>query len=60
MIKDFIAILNDGMPRGEISFDVVEQLLRQLSSVTGKEYGILNCRVVYFDGKHYRDAWANA
>lgn len=60
MIKDFIAILNDGMPKGEISFDVVEQLLRQLSSVTGKKYGILNCRVVYLDGKQYRDAWVNA
>lgn len=60
MIKDFISIINDGMGRGEISFDVAEQLLRQLSLVTGKEYSILNRRVIYYDGGQYRDAWVNA
>lgn len=60
MIKDFISIINDGMGRGEISFDVAEQLLRQLSLVTGKEYSILNKRVVYRDGRDMHDAWANA
>lgn len=60
MIKDFISIINDGMGRGEISFNIAEQLLRQLSLVTGKEYSILNRRVIYYDGRQYRDAWVNA
>lgn len=60
MIKDYIATLNNGMSNGEISFNVAEQLLRQLNLVTGKEYSILNRRVVYYDGKQYRDAWVNA
>ena len=60
MIKDFISIINDGMGRGEISFDVAEQLLRQLSLVTGKDYDILNERVVYRDGRGMHDAWVNA
>lgn len=60
MIKDYIATLNNGMSNGEISFNIAEQLLRQLSLVTGKEYSILNRRVVYYDGGQYRDAWVNA
>ena len=60
MIKDFISIINDGMSNGEISFNIAEQLLRQLSLVTGKEYSILNKRVVYRDGRDMHDAWVNA
>lgn len=60
MVKDFISIINDGMGRGEISFDVAEQLLRQLSLVTGKDYDILNKRVVYREGRDMHDAWVNA
>ena len=60
MIKDFISIINDGMRCGEISFNIAEQLLRQLSLVTGKDYDILNKRVVYRDGRGMHDAWVNA
>lgn len=60
MIKNYIATLNNGMSNGEISFNIAEQLLRQLSLVTGKDYDILNKRVVYREGRDMHDAWANA
>lgn len=60
MIKDYIATLNNGMSNGEISFDFVRKLLAHLSLVTGKDYDILNKRVVYRDGRDMHDAWVNA
>ena len=45
MIKEMIKELNRAMHNNEISFDCAENILKQLSKLTGKEYGILNRRV---------------
>lgn len=61
MIKGMINELNSAMYDGTITFDVVKNLCNQLSKLTGREYSILNRRVVvkYPDGR-CEDAWANA
>ena len=49
MIKGMIHTLNEAMYAGEISFDCVRALLEQLSKLTGKEYTIVNRRVIVKD-----------
>ena len=44
-----INTLNVAMYSGEISFDCVRDLLRHLSKLTGKEYDIVNRRVIVKD-----------
>ncbi len=61
MIKGMIKTLNVAMYAGEISFDCVRDLLAQLSKLTGKEYDIVNRRVIVKDeyGKiHDAYVWA--
>ena len=61
MIKEMISELNRAMYENEISFDCVENLLEQLSKLTGKKYGILHRRVtVYSENGAVNDAWATA
>ena len=60
MIKEMIKELNIAMHNGSISFDVVKKLCEQLSKLTGKNYSIINRRVVYIEYGKYHDAWANA
>ena len=54
-----IGELNRAMAEYEISFDCVRNILKQLSKLTGKEYSIINRRVVYRDSldKHLHDAY---
>lgn len=61
MIKEMINEMNKAMYDGSITFEVVRNLCNQLSKLTGKQYGILNKRVVveYADGRTI-DAWVNA
>ena len=60
MIKIMIWELNRAMIEGEISFTCVENLLKELSVLTGKEYEIINKRVVYRENNKLHDAWVNA
>lgn len=60
MIKNIISELNHSLKSGEISIECTERLLNHLSILTGKKYGILNKRVVYFEVDGMHDAWANA
>lgn len=61
MIKEMISELNRAMYENEISFDCAQNLLKQLSKLTGKKYGILNRRVtVYIEPGVISDAWATA
>jgi hypothetical protein len=46
MIKEMINELNRAMHENELSFDCARTILEQLSKLTGKEYGILNRRVI--------------
>ena len=60
MIKEMIGELNRAMATAEISFECVRNILKQLSKLTGKEYGILNRRVTIEHGDgHYNDAYVN-
>lgn len=46
MIKEMIGELNRAMYENEITFGCVRTILEQLSKLTGKEYTLLNRRVV--------------
>ena len=61
MIKEMIEEMNRAMHNGEISFDCVERLMKQISKLTGLDYCIINKRVAYkdTDGK-FHDALVNA
>lgn len=61
MIKEMINELNRAMNNDEISFECAENLLEQLSKLTGKKYGILRRRVtIELSDGHYSDAWVNS
>lgn len=60
MIKEMIKEMNRAMSNNEISFDCVENLLKQLQTLTGLDYCIINNRVVYRENGTFHDAWVNA
>ena len=60
MIKEMIKELNRAMDNNEISIECVQNLLQQLSKMTGKEYCIIRKRVCYKDTDGFHDAWAYA
>ena len=47
MIKEMIGELNRAMAKDEININVVKNLCKQLSKLTGLEYEVLNRRVIY-------------
>ena len=62
MIKSMLATINAYLYVNEMSFDCARELLKSLSMITGKEYSIIRCRVVYKDecDGQFHDAWLNA
>ena len=60
MIKEMIKELNRAMFNNEISFVCVKNILSELSVLTSKNYGVLNCRVIIMnaDGS-FNDAYVN-
>ena len=62
MIKEMINELNEAMYEGKIDFEVVKNLLAQLSKLTGLEYGILNKRVTFYStvDREWHDAYVYA
>lgn len=60
MIKEMIKEMNRAMRNNEISFDCVENLLKQLQTLTGLDYCIVNKRVAYRENGNIYDAWVNA
>lgn len=60
MIKEMIKELNNAMYDGEITFDCAKRLLKQLSTLTGKDYCIISKRVCYKAEDGFHDAWVNA
>lgn len=62
MIKSMIKTINNALYEKEMTFDCARELLKSLRMITGKEYSIIRCRVVYkdeLDGQ-FHDAWVNA
>ena len=60
MIKEMLQTINHAMFNGEMSIECAKMLLKSISVMTGKEYGILRKRVVYKENGQFHDAWANA
>ena len=60
MIKNMIHTINHALYNKEMSFECAYDLLKSLAMMTGKEYSILRCRVVYKENGAFYDAWANA
>lgn len=60
MIKEMIKTINHALFNNEMSIDCAKELLKSISVMTGKEYGILRMRVVYKENGQFHDAWANA
>ena len=54
-----INTINEALYNGEMTFDTAEKLLKSLSSLTSKQYSILNRRVVYIENNCYHDAYVN-
>lgn len=60
MIKEMISTINNALYNNEMTFDVARELLKSLSIMTGKEYSILNRRVVYKEYGEFHDAYTYA
>lgn len=59
MIKKLIKIINTNLYLGNMTIDTAIELLDCLSMLTGKNYKILNLRVVYEDNNKFYDAYVN-
>lgn len=57
MIKLLISKINKNLYLGQMTTDAAYDILKCLSILTEKKYGILNLRVIYEENNKYYDAF---